>query len=203
MNTTGLSYFFTKLSGIFSRIGHKHGKADITDLADWAKADSKPSYAYSEISGKPTTFTPSIHTHSAERCGSILPIKRGGTGAATAPKTTSSTGITVGALANRLQREPLALSTSSSGGGRWFTAAQRQSAPSRHTADRLPSGWLMCDGSEVSREEYSLLFDAIGTAYGDGDEARHSTSRAWREGQPSDRLLHMPSVLLAARNLMR
>lgn len=32
-----------------------------------------------------------------------------------------------------------------------------------------PSGWLMCDGSEVSRVEYSLLFDAIGTAYGDGD----------------------------------
>lgn len=32
-----------------------------------------------------------------------------------------------------------------------------------------PSGWLMCDGSEVSRAEYSLLFDAIGTAYGDGD----------------------------------
>lgn len=32
-----------------------------------------------------------------------------------------------------------------------------------------PSGWLMCDGSEVSREEHSLLFEAIGTAYGDGD----------------------------------
>lgn len=32
-----------------------------------------------------------------------------------------------------------------------------------------PDGWLMCDGSEVSREEYSLLFDAIGTAYGEGD----------------------------------
>ena len=32
-----------------------------------------------------------------------------------------------------------------------------------------PSGWLMRDGSEASRVEYSLLFDAIGTAYGDGD----------------------------------
>lgn len=97
VNTTGLSYFFTKLSGIFSRIGHKHGKADITDLADWAKADSKPSYAYSEISGKPTTFTPSIHTHSAEDVAAgILPIKRGGTGAATAPEALESLGITVG-----------------------------------------------------------------------------------------------------------
>lgn len=32
-----------------------------------------------------------------------------------------------------------------------------------------PDGWLMCNGSEVSRAEYSLLFDAIGTAYGEGD----------------------------------
>lgn len=34
-----------------------------------------------------------------------------------------------------------------------------------------PSGWLMCDGSEVSRAEYSLLFDVIGTAYGEGDRS--------------------------------
>ena len=32
-----------------------------------------------------------------------------------------------------------------------------------------PSGWLLCDGSEVSRAEYGLLFEAIGTAYGEGD----------------------------------
>lgn len=97
VNTTGLSYFFTKLGGIFSRIGHKHGKADITDLADWAKADSKPPYAYSEISGKPTAFTPSAHTHSAaDVAAGILPITRGGTGAATAPEALESLGITVG-----------------------------------------------------------------------------------------------------------
>jgi microcystin-dependent protein len=32
-----------------------------------------------------------------------------------------------------------------------------------------PSGWLLCDGSAVSRTTYSLLFTAIGTAYGSGD----------------------------------
>ena len=32
-----------------------------------------------------------------------------------------------------------------------------------------PDGWLMCNGSEVSREKYSLLFAVIGTIYGDGD----------------------------------
>lgn len=32
-----------------------------------------------------------------------------------------------------------------------------------------PSGWLMCNGAAVSRTKYSLLFDVIGTIYGDGD----------------------------------
>jgi microcystin-dependent protein len=32
-----------------------------------------------------------------------------------------------------------------------------------------PSGWLMCDGSAVSRTTYSALFAVVGTAYGAGD----------------------------------
>jgi microcystin-dependent protein len=32
-----------------------------------------------------------------------------------------------------------------------------------------PSGWLLCDGSAISRTTYSDLFTAIGTAYGVGD----------------------------------
>lgn len=32
-----------------------------------------------------------------------------------------------------------------------------------------PSGWLICDGSIVSRAVYSGLFDAIGTTYGAGN----------------------------------
>lgn len=169
VNTTGLSYFFTKLGGIFSRIGHKHGKADITDLADWAKADSKPSYAYSEISGKPTTFTPSIHTHSAEDVAAgILPIKRGGTGAATAPEALESLGITVGT------GEPPATGTPGSiyiklGGAMISGSSTPIGTITAYGGSTAPSGWLMCDGSEVSRAEYSLLFDVIGTAYGEGD----------------------------------
>ncbi len=33
-----------------------------------------------------------------------------------------------------------------------------------------PPGWLLCDGSEVSRASYAGLFAAIGTAYGAGDD---------------------------------
>ena len=32
-----------------------------------------------------------------------------------------------------------------------------------------PEGWLLCDGSAVSRSSYSALFAAIGTTYGAGD----------------------------------
>lgn len=32
-----------------------------------------------------------------------------------------------------------------------------------------PAGWLICDGSAVSRTTYADLFAAIGTAYGSGD----------------------------------
>ena len=34
-----------------------------------------------------------------------------------------------------------------------------------------PTGYLLCDGSAVSRTTYSSLFDAIGTAYGAGDNS--------------------------------
>lgn len=33
----------------------------------------------------------------------------------------------------------------------------------------IPAGWLLCDGSAISRTDYADLFDAIGTTYGDGD----------------------------------
>jgi phage-related tail fiber protein len=32
-----------------------------------------------------------------------------------------------------------------------------------------PEGWLICDGSSVSRTQYASLFAAIGTAHGSGD----------------------------------
>lgn len=34
-----------------------------------------------------------------------------------------------------------------------------------------PAGWLVCDGSAVSRTSYADLFAAIGTTYGAGDES--------------------------------
>lgn len=37
------------------------------------------------------------------------------------------------------------------------------------SSDTIPEGYLLCDGSEISRTTYSTLFSVIGTTYGVGD----------------------------------
>lgn len=36
--------------------------------------------------------------------------------------------------------------------------------------DKIPEGWLLCDGSEVSRTEMTELYDVVGIAYGVGNQ---------------------------------
>lgn len=38
-----------------------------------------------------------------------------------------------------------------------------------YAGDTAPNGWLICDGSAISRQKYSKLFEVIGTTYGSGD----------------------------------
>jgi len=42
-----------------------------------------------------------------------------------------------------------------------------------NTENGIPEGYLLCDGSAVSRDTYSILFETIGITYGEGDG--HST----------------------------
>lgn len=42
-------------------------------------------------------------------------------------------------------------------------------APFAGPADKIPAGWLLCDGREVSRSEYVNLYNAIGIAWGAGN----------------------------------
>jgi microcystin-dependent protein len=39
----------------------------------------------------------------------------------------------------------------------------------QYAGSTAPSGWLICDGSELNRESYSDLFEVIGTYYGVGN----------------------------------
>ena len=42
-------------------------------------------------------------------------------------------------------------------------------APFAGPVDKIPTGWLLCDGREVSRSEYFNLYNAIGVAWGIGN----------------------------------
>ena len=47
----------------WANVSGKPGSMPASDVYTWAKASSKPSYSWEEITGKPSTFTPSSHTH--------------------------------------------------------------------------------------------------------------------------------------------
>jgi microcystin-dependent protein len=42
-------------------------------------------------------------------------------------------------------------------------------SPFAGPVENIPYGWMLCDGSEISRSEYANLFDAIGVCWGIGD----------------------------------
>lgn len=60
--------------------------------------------------------------------------------------------------------------------------------------ETVPSGWLECDGSAVSRSTYSDLYSAIGTNFGEGDgsttfnvpDMRGMFPRGWDHGAGTD-----------------
>lgn len=58
--------------GSYAAASHTHTKSQITDFPTslpasdvyaWAKANTKPSYSWNEITGKPSSFTATSHTH--------------------------------------------------------------------------------------------------------------------------------------------
>ena len=66
------SYIKGKADKVYSALTHTHTKSQISDFPTsmpasdvyaWAKASSKPSYTWDEITSKPSTFTPASHTH--------------------------------------------------------------------------------------------------------------------------------------------
>ncbi len=79
-----------------------------------------------------------------QRYTEILPVTGGGTGATDA----------AGALSN------LGIDTT------YFNPTGSIIA---FAGNALPAGYLLCDGSKVSRTTYKKLFDVIGTTYGEGD----------------------------------
>jgi len=53
--------------------------------------------------------------------------------------------------------------------GTWVQLGPPTGSVQAYAASTAPSGWLLCDGSQVSRTTYATLFALIGTTYGVGD----------------------------------
>ena len=117
-----------------------------------------------------------------------VPITKGGTGQTTktaafdalAPTTTKgdlivfngADNIRVGAGNNG---QVLTVDSSTASGVKWADVSGSGSLPTGTIIawgggyNSIPSGWLLCDGSAVSRSTYSDLFNIIGTRFGAGD----------------------------------
>lgn len=50
-----------------------------------------------------------------------------------------------------------------------FASVSPSGLISAYAGATAPTGWILCDGSAVSRTTYAALFAAIGTTYGSGD----------------------------------
>lgn len=68
-----------------------------------------------------------------------------------------------------LQAIEALISGGGSGGG-GVVAGSEIGSVSAFAMPTPPTGWLVCDGSAVSRTDYADLFAAIGTVWGDGDQ---------------------------------
>ncbi|PKR58408.1 tail fiber protein [Thalassospira lohafexi] len=62
------------------------------------------------------------------------------------------------------------ISGGGSGGGNTVIIGSEIGTVSAFAMPTAPEGWLVCDGSAVSRTDYADLFATIGTLWGDGDQ---------------------------------
>lgn len=101
--------------------------------------------------------------------GFTLAIRNGGTGVITVDPNLSET-VDGGATLAINAGESLILYCN---GTAWIAIGKSSGVPSGslvgYGGSSAPAGWLLCDGSAVSRTTYASLFTAIGTTFGVGD----------------------------------
>lgn len=149
----------------------KLNKPGYDNVADIEALNENADILDEEIQGIKNTFVKSVNGINAGDGGNvdlgIIPIAKGGTGQTTASGVRNALGLgnTTGAL-------PIA-----NGGTGATTAKQARENLEvepigtifAFAGNNIPSGYLPCNGSAISRTTYADLFAVIGTTYGAGD----------------------------------
>ena len=157
------------------------GSGDMTkavyDTNEDGVVDKAEAVPWSGVTGKPSTFPPSTHTHTKNQITDFpaslknpnaLTISLNGTSQGaydgSAAKSINITAAGVGALPS----EGTAADANKLGGHspQWWMPTGMV-VP--YAGAAAPDGWLLCQGQAVSRTTYAQLFSVIGTTYGSGD----------------------------------
>lgn len=128
-----------------------------------------------------TGLTPSTASFGAVTLGGTLAIANGGTGSTTA----------AGALTALGTVDKTYIDTGDSNS---VLLAAPPGAVVAFAQNTAPTGWLKCNGANISRSTYSSLFSAIGTTFGVGDgsttfglpDLRGEFVRGWDDGRGVD-----------------
>ena len=109
---------------------------------------------------------------------STVTVSGTGKTALTLPDTTTTTGLTIGADTNLYRSSANTLKTDDDfvvAGSLTVGTTVIYGVPAGSVQaylgayNNIPTGWLFCNGSNVSRTTYAALFSAIGTTFGAGD----------------------------------
>lgn len=115
------------------------------------------------------TWTLSLLAAATAGDGYTVAVRNGGTGVITLDPNLSET-IDGGATMTVNASESLILYCN---GSAWIAVGKSSGVPSgslmAYGGGSAPAGWLLCDGSAVSRTTYASLFTAISTTFGVGD----------------------------------
>lgn len=149
----------------------KLNKPGYDNVADIEALNENADILDAEIQGIKNTFVKSVNGINAGDDGNvdlgIIPISQGGTGQTTASGVRNALG-----LGNTTGAVPIA-----NGGTGASTAKQARANLEvepigtifAFAGNNIPSGYLPCNGSAISRTTYADLFAVIGTTYGSGD----------------------------------
>ena len=135
---------------------YKSSGTDGTDKVGWVRLWSSSNFQEGTQYVAPNGDGSELNYLNASNINTgILPVSFGGTG------TNNITGLIKGNAQNRF-------STAVDGEDYWGPRSMAGMIAYYPTAN-IPTGWLICNGQAVNRDEYSMLYNIIGTIYGEGD----------------------------------